>query len=106
MHGDGLGSHEEHDGPNGDGQEDRETPLTRFYLGLRRDVSLLLSEGHEHAREYPVVHVWNEARIVRQRHSTRRFRDSALTQLILSTLFNKKAGKELQKLLKKVAESD
>jgi len=26
--------------------------------------------------------------------------------LILSTLFNKKAGKELQKLLKKVAESD
>jgi len=75
-------------------------------LGLRRDVSLLLSEGHVHAREYPVAHVWNEARIVRQRHHSRRFRDSAVMQLVLSTLFNKKAGKALHKLLKKVGESD
>jgi len=80
--------------------------VIRFYLGLRRDVSLLLSEGHSEARRYPVVMVWNEARIVRERHANRRARDSAVTQLVLSTLFSKKAGKELEKLLNKVAESD
>lgn len=49
---------------------------------------------------------WSEARIIRQRHANRRARDTAVTQLVLSTLFSKKAGKELEKLLNKVAESD
>jgi hypothetical protein len=69
-------------------------------------VSLLLAEGHSEARRYTVAMVWNEALIVRQRHHLRRSRDAAVTQLVLSTLFSKKAGKELQKLLDKVAESD
>jgi 23S rRNA maturation mini-RNase III len=69
-------------------------------------VSLLLSEGHRDARRYPVAVVWSEANIVRQRNSARRYRDSAITQQVLGTLFSKKAGKELQKLLREVAESD
>lgn len=80
--------------------------MIRLFLGLRRDVSLLLSEGHAAARRYPVAMVWTEARIVRERHHYRRVRDTALTQLTLGTLFNKKAGKELERMLKKVAESD
>lgn len=80
--------------------------MIRFYLGLRRDVSLLLSEGHADARHYPVAVAWSEARIVRERHANRRSRDAAVTQLVLGTLFSKKAGKELEKLLNKVAESD
>lgn len=50
--------------------------------------------------------VWTEARMVRERNSNRRKRDSAITQLVLSTLLSKKAGKELEKLLSKVDESD
>lgn len=69
-------------------------------------MSLLLSEGHADARHYPVAVVWSEARIVRERNSNRRSRDLALEQLLLSTLFSKKAGKELEKLLNKVTESD
>lgn len=80
--------------------------MIRFYHGLRRDVSLLLSEGHAEARRYPVAVVWSEARIVRQRHSNRRTRDAVITQLVLGSLFDKKAGKELTKMLGKVAESD
>jgi hypothetical protein len=33
-------------------------------------------------------------------------RESAVTQLVLGTLFSKKAGKELENLLGKVADSD
>lgn len=69
-------------------------------------MSLLLSEGHAHARRYPVAVVWSEANIVRKRASNRRVRDTAVTQLVLGTLFSKKAGKELKDLLDKVAESD
>lgn len=80
--------------------------MIRFYLGIRRDVSLLLSEGHSEARRYPLGMVWTEARIVRERNTNRRVRDAAITQLVLSTLFSKKAGKELERTLNKVAESD
>lgn len=69
-------------------------------------MSLLLAEGHADARRYVVGMVWTEARFVRERLSNRRIRDTAITQLLLSGLFNKKAGKELKNLLDKVAESD
>lgn len=69
-------------------------------------MSLLLSEGHRHARRYPVAVAWSEANIVRQRNSARRYRDSVITQQVLGTLFSKKANKELQKVLREVANSD
>lgn len=69
-------------------------------------MSLLLSEGHADARHYPVAVVWSEVNIVRERSSNRRSRDAAIHQLVLSSLFGKKAGKELEKLLNKVTESD
>lgn len=50
--------------------------------------------------------VWSETNIIRERSANRRTRDTALTQLTLGTLFNKKAGKELKQMLKKVADSD
>lgn len=82
--------------------------MIRFYHGLRRDVSLLLSEGHAEARHYPVAVVWSEARIVRERNSYRRTRDTAITQHVIASAFDskKKVGKELKKLLEQVAESD
>lgn len=69
-------------------------------------MSLLLSEGHRDARRYPVAVAWSEANIVRQRNSARRYRDSVITQQVLGTLFSKKANKELQKVLREVANSD
>jgi hypothetical protein len=69
-------------------------------------VSLLLSEGHPCARRYPVAVVWSEARIVRERNAYRRSRDAAVMQMVLGSMFSKKASKELEKLLGKVAESD
>ena len=38
-----------------------------YYRGLRHDVSLLLAEGHTHARRYPLAKVWAEADIVKRR---------------------------------------
>lgn len=69
-------------------------------------MSLLLSEGHRDARRYPVAVVWSEVEIVRQRNSMRRHRDTAVTQMILGSLFSKSAGKTLPKLLNEVAASD
>ena len=80
--------------------------MIRLYLGLRRDVSLLLSEGHLHARSYPLAVVWSEARIVRERNANRRSRDAVVMQLIVGSVLSKNASKELAKLLGKVAESD
>lgn len=78
----------------------------RFYLGLRRDVSLLLEAGHRHARNYPVAVTWSEARIVRQRLAFRRRQESALMQMVIASVLDQKAGKQLAKLLKRMDESD
>lgn len=80
--------------------------LIRFYRGLRRDVSLLLSEGHAHARDYPIACVWSEASIVRQRNAARRKMDAPLMQMTIASVMDSKAGKQLVKLLKRLDESD
>lgn len=36
-------------------------------LALRRDVSFLLEKGHSQARLYPIIMLWNEAEICRER---------------------------------------
>lgn len=69
-------------------------------------MSLLLSEGHEYARQYPVVMVWSEARIVRQRNAKRRGLDTVLMQLVLSSMFSKDGTKVLKQTLERMDESD
>jgi hypothetical protein len=69
-------------------------------------VSLLLSEGHADARRYPVAFAWSEARIVRQRNAFRRKEETALLQLAVGSILDKKAGKELAKLIERMDESD
>lgn len=80
--------------------------MIRFYLGVRRDVSLLLSEGHPWARQYPIAEAWSEARIVRQRLAFRRRQESSLMQMVVGSLFDRDAGKQLAKILKRLDESD
>jgi ribosomal protein S3 len=69
-------------------------------------VSLLLSEGHQYAAHYPLAVVWSEVRIVRQRHANRIKLDAARMQMIIGSVFDKKASKRLQAMLKKLHEND
>lgn len=69
-------------------------------------MSLLLSEGHQFARDYPIAVVWSEVRIVRQRNAMRRKLDTSLMQMVIGSVFDKKAGKQLSDILKRLDESD
>ncbi len=69
-------------------------------------MSLLLGEGHSNAQHYPLAVVWSEARIVRQRLAFRRRQETALMQMAIASVFDKKAGQQLTKLLKRLDESD
>lgn len=69
-------------------------------------MSLLLSEGHLHARDYPIAVVWSESRIVRQRNAMRVKLDTSLMQMVIGSVFDKKAGKQLSDILKRLDESD
>lgn len=69
-------------------------------------MSLLLAEGHAYAGHYPLAVVWSEVRIVRQRLAFRRRQESALMQMIIGSVFDKKAGQRLAKILKRLDESD
>lgn len=77
-----------------------ESKAIRFYQGLRRDISLLLSEGHPEARSYVLASVWSESRIIRQRHAIRIQQEAMLLQAAITSVL---AGdKEFGKLLKRV----
>lgn len=104
--GDARGSPEDRTGETGTLDDQEENRVIRFYLGLRREVSLLLSEGHQFARQYPIAVVWSEARIVRQRQAARRKLDASLMQMVIGSMFSAKAGKRLAAELKGMDESD
>jgi hypothetical protein len=69
-------------------------------------VSLLLSEGHFYASDYPIAVVWSESRIVRQRNAMRVKLETSLMQMVIGSVFDKKAGKQLSDILKRLDESD
>lgn len=65
-------------------------------------MSLLLSEGHLAARQYPVAVVWSEARIVRQRQSREAQVNAVVMQTVIASMFSKEGGKALRKLLREM----
>ena len=65
-------------------------------LGLRRDVSLLLSEGHVDARRYSIGVLINEAHIVRQRYNKAQ-RDRIMVDRLIADLGNMGATKKHRK---------
>lgn len=63
-------------------------------------MSLLLSEGHFHARQYPLKFLWNEVVIVRQRLAASVKLDAIIQQSILATVLGgKKAHEALRDIL-------
>jgi hypothetical protein len=69
-------------------------------------VSLLLSEGHPWARDYPIAVVWSEARIVRQRQANKAAQETVLMQMTIGSVFDAKAGKQLSAILKGLGQSE
>lgn len=63
-------------------------------------MSLLLSEGHATARRYPIIVVWQEAQIVRERVNQRHITETVLMQAVAAATMSKKGGKHLADLLK------
>lgn len=66
---------------------------------LRRQVSLLLSEGHLDARDYPVHRVWEESSLVVGRINHRLATEALLIQMAVSSLFAESSGKEFKELM-------
>ena len=76
--------------------------MIRFYLSLRRQVSLLLERGHVHARQYPIAVVWSEARIVRQRDAQQLITEATAMHSAIGAVL---AGpKEFEKMLKRISD--
>lgn len=70
---------------------------------VRERVSLLLSEGHTHARRYPLATVGMEAEIVRRRINNRMVTESTLMQACIATVMNGKEGtRHYNKLIKEL----
>lgn len=76
-------------------------------LALRRDVSMLLEKGHSQARLYPVIMLWNEAEICRERRRLDLFALATIMQHVaiatngnLTQQGQKEASKNLTDMLK------
>ncbi len=69
---------------------------------MRIAVSLLFSEGHQHANRYPLARVWYEVQIVNERINNRIATETTLMHAaMVAVVAPKGAGnKHLQKLLK------
>lgn len=77
-----------------------ESNAIRFYQGLRRDVSLLLAEGHPDARHYTLATLWSESRIVRQRYAIRTQQEAILIHAAITSVLT--GDKEFGKLIARV----
>lgn len=70
---------------------------------VRRQVSLLLDHGHPEARRYPIGIVWDEAELVVERLNGRIATEAVLTQMAVSSVLSEKAGKQFNKMVKKLS---
>lgn len=75
-------------------------------LTLRRDVGLLLSEGHRFAPRYPLWRLEIEASLVRERKDQDVALSSSMINCAINAAFSKKAAKEFTRNLKKLSHGD
>jgi hypothetical protein len=66
---------------------------------MRREVSFLMSEGHNGARHYPLCMLWREADIARARFHSQSITTTLLLQSAVGAMFSKEGGKDFQKLI-------
>lgn len=65
---------------------------------------MLLANGHPDAPFYPVHRVWEEAELVVSRDNNQLASEALLTQMAVSALFSKEAGREFQKLISRLTD--
>ena len=65
-------------------------------------MSLLLSEGHPHAADYPLWQLGVEAKLVTERIDRHAVSDAYYTQSAIAALLDKKSAKDWGKIMKKV----
>lgn len=70
--------------------------------GIRRQISLLLAEGHQDARHYPIGMVWDEAKLVVERRNRAHATDAMLIQLAVGSVLSKKGAQEFSKQIKRL----
>lgn len=67
---------------------------------MRKQVSLLLANGHPLSPHYPVHRVWEEAFIVAERTNLTIVTEAVMTQLAVASLLSKDAGTEFKKVIR------
>lgn len=70
--------------------------------GVRRQISLLMAEGHPDARHYPIGMVWDEASLVVSRINRAHATDALLIQLAVGAVLSKKGAQEFSKQIKRL----
>jgi len=73
--------------------------------GIRRQISLLLAEGHPEAPHYPIGMVWDEARLVVERHNGAHATQAVLVQLAVASVLSKDGAKEFKKTISRLNDS-
>lgn len=73
---------------------------------MRRDTSLLISEGYSDAASWPLWLVLSEAKIVLVRQEEALARQMTLTQSAIMSVMDKGANKAFQKQIKKLLRKD
>lgn len=64
-----------------------------------------MSEGHPDAPYYPIGVVWDEARIVVERHNGAHATQAVLVQLAVSSVLSKDGAKEFKKTINRLNDS-
>lgn len=72
---------------------------------MRRKVSLLIANGHNHARKYPLGMVVIEAEFVVERWDREEANRALLIQMAVSSLLSKKGGDIFKKTIKQMMKS-
>jgi hypothetical protein len=67
---------------------------------LRRDASLLISEGFANANKIALATLWTEADIARQRIADRIASEATILQTAMASIVSKKGGSAFEKALK------
>jgi hypothetical protein len=67
--------------------------------GIRRQVSLLLSEGHADAPHYPIGMVWDESRLAVERINRFHATQAVLTQQAVASILSRDGQKEFKKTI-------
>lgn len=71
---------------------------------MRRDVSLLMSQGHAEAAEYPICVLWHEVRLAVERVNGMVATQALLTQSAIASMFSKDAGRGFVDQIEKLTE--